>query len=98
MQTIPSLGLTLRSMVFAILIFYTLTTVALFKLRRERVGEGEAFRMPGYPMLPILYLADAVSLGIAERGEGGFRDGATVPGARRAGLADLAVRAAEQDG
>lgn len=49
-------------MVFAILIFYTLTTLALFKLRREGVGEEKAFRMPGYPMLPILYLAGVVGL------------------------------------
>jgi APA family basic amino acid/polyamine antiporter len=49
-------------MVFAVLLFYTLTTVALFKLRRERVGEEEAFRMPGYPLLPMLYLGAVVGL------------------------------------
>jgi len=49
-------------MVFAILIFYTLTTLALFKLRRQRVGEEEAFLMPGYPILPLLYLSGVVGL------------------------------------
>ena len=49
-------------MVFAILIFYTLTTLALFKLRREDAGEANAFRMPGYPVLPALYLIGVVGL------------------------------------
>ena len=39
-------------MVFAILMFYALTTLALFKLRRELVGDDTAFRIPGYPLLP----------------------------------------------
>ena len=49
-------------MVFAILFFYSLTTVALFKLRRQRVGEEGAFRMPGYPVLPAIYLIGIVGL------------------------------------
>ena len=49
-------------MVFAILIFYTMTTLALLKFRREGVGEEQAFRMPGYPLLPILYLCGLVGL------------------------------------
>ncbi len=49
-------------MVFAILIFYTFTTLSLFKLRREKVGEERAFRMPGYPVLPAIYLAGVVGL------------------------------------
>jgi APA family basic amino acid/polyamine antiporter len=40
-------------MVFAILIFYTMTTLALLKFRREGVGEAQAFRMPGYPFRAI---------------------------------------------
>src|SRR5262245_2310717 len=38
-------------MVFAVLIFYAMTTVALFKLRRAGVGEDGAFRMPLFPWL-----------------------------------------------
>ena len=49
-------------MVFAILVFYGLTTVALFKLRREQVGEKTAFRMPGYPVLPAIYLVGVLAL------------------------------------
>ena len=49
-------------MVFAILIFYTMTTLALFKLRRAEVGGGDVYRMPGYPWLPGLYLAGIVAL------------------------------------
>ena len=49
-------------MVFAILIFYTLTTLALFKLRREDVGGEGAFRMPLYPLLPTIYLVGIVGL------------------------------------
>jgi APA family basic amino acid/polyamine antiporter len=49
-------------MVFAILIFYTLTTLALFKLRREDVGGEGAFRMPFYPLLPSIYLVGIVGL------------------------------------
>lgn len=56
-------------MIFAILIFYTMTTLALFKFRREGVGEtssdGEphkVFRIPLYPVLPVLYLVGVVGL------------------------------------
>jgi amino acid transporter len=49
-------------MVFAILIFYTLTTLALFKLRRNDVGSEGAFRMPLYPLLPSIYLIGIVGL------------------------------------
>ena len=49
-------------MVFAILIFYTMTTLALFIFRRQRINEGNTFRMPGYPLLPILYLIGVAGL------------------------------------
>ena len=49
-------------MVFAILIFYTLTTLALFKLRRDDVGSDGAYRMPLYPLLPSIYLIGIVGL------------------------------------
>ena len=49
-------------MVFAILIFYTMTTLALFKLRREDVGGEQAYRMPLYPILPAVYLVGVVGL------------------------------------
>jgi APA family basic amino acid/polyamine antiporter len=55
-------------MIFAILIFYTMTTLALFKFRRERVGEddeeenGKIFRVPFWPVLPACYLVGVVGL------------------------------------
>lgn len=49
-------------MVFAILIFYTLTTLALFKLRREDVGGDSVYKVPFYPLLPGIYLVGIVGL------------------------------------
>jgi APA family basic amino acid/polyamine antiporter len=49
-------------MVFAILIFYTLTTLALFKMRRDEVGSGGTFLVPLYPLLPTVYLIGIVGL------------------------------------
>lgn len=54
-------------MVFAVLIFYGFTTVALFVLRRRPDPEHDVYRMPGYPWLPVLYLAGIVAL-VALRG------------------------------
>jgi APA family basic amino acid/polyamine antiporter len=52
-------------MVFAILIFYSMTTVALFRYRNRNEGKPDAFHMPGYPVLPALYLAGLVVLLVA---------------------------------
>ncbi len=52
-------------MVFAILIFYSMTAVALFRFRRTEAGEANAFRMPGYPILPAVYLLGLVALLVA---------------------------------
>ena len=49
-------------MVFAILIFYTFTTIALFKFRREGAGSSAAYEIPGIPVVPGLYLAGIVIL------------------------------------
>ncbi len=49
-------------MVFAILIFYTMTTLALFKFRRQRLNEANTFKMPGYPILPAIYLIGVFGL------------------------------------
>lgn len=49
-------------MVFAILIFYTMTTLALFKFRRQRLNEANTFKMPGYPILPAIYLVGVLGL------------------------------------
>lgn len=52
-------------MVFAILIFYSMTTVALFKYRRADTGQPDAYKMPGYPVLPAIYLVGLVGLLVA---------------------------------
>ena len=49
-------------MVFAILIFYTLTTLALFNLRKNDVGGQGVYRMPLYPLLPAVYLSGILAL------------------------------------
>jgi len=43
-------------MAFAILIFYGLAIVALFKMRRDKIGETDIFKVPLYPFLPLLLL------------------------------------------
>ena len=46
----------INSVVFAAWIFYGLTVVGLFILRRRGVAGGAGtFRMPGYPILPFLF-------------------------------------------
>src|SRR5918998_2882120 len=47
----------LNYVVFAALIFYLLTTVALFRLRRLRPDLPRPVKAFGYPVLPALYIA-----------------------------------------
>ena len=49
-------------LVFTILIFYGLSTMALFKMRRDNVGGEDVFRVPFYPFLPLLSLLMIVGL------------------------------------
>jgi len=49
-------------LVFAILIFYGLSTLALFKMRRDRIGGTNIFRVPLYPFLPLLSLLFIIGL------------------------------------
>jgi len=49
-------------LVFAILIFYGLSTLALFKMRRDRIGGEHIFHVPLYPFLPLLSLLLIMSL------------------------------------
>jgi APA family basic amino acid/polyamine antiporter len=46
----------LNYVVFAALIFYLLTTVSLFRLRRLRPDLPRPVKAFGYPVLPALYL------------------------------------------
>jgi len=49
-------------MVFAILIFYGFTTVALFKFRRKDMGESGGYNLPLFPVLPAIYFIGIVTL------------------------------------
>lgn len=49
-------------MVFAILIFLALNTLALFKLRKREEGGSEIFRVPFYPLLPGLFFVGVLAL------------------------------------
>ena len=54
----------LNYVIFAVLIFYALTTIGLFVLRRTRPTADRPYRAVGYPVLPGLYvlLASAVAI------------------------------------
>ncbi len=41
---------------FAILIFYGLAVIALFKMRKDGIGGTDIFKVPLYPFLPLLLL------------------------------------------
>jgi APA family basic amino acid/polyamine antiporter len=45
--------------VFAVLIFYVLTILGLFVLRRRRPDAERPYRAFGYPILPVLYIVGA---------------------------------------
>jgi APA family basic amino acid/polyamine antiporter len=43
-------------LVFAILIFYGMSTLALFKMRKKNIGGPDIYRVPFYPFLPVVSL------------------------------------------
>ncbi|NIO48274.1 MAG: amino acid permease [Candidatus Aminicenantes bacterium] len=49
-------------LVFTILIFYGLSTLALFKMRKDRIGGTNIFSLPLYPFLPLLSLILIIGL------------------------------------
>lgn len=49
-------------MVFAVLIFLAINTLALFKLRRRDAGDKDIFSVPFYPFLPGLFLVGILAL------------------------------------
>ena len=61
----------LNYVIFAALVFYVLTTIGLFVLRRTRPDIERPYRAIGYPVLPALYILLAASVAlillIAER-------------------------------
>ena len=55
-----SYGQLLDYVIFAVLVFYVLTILALFVLRRTRPDAPRPYRAFGYPVLPALYIGLAV--------------------------------------
>ena len=45
--------------VFAVLIFYVLTIIGIFVLRRTRPDADRPYRAFGYPVLPAIYIVGA---------------------------------------
>ena len=54
----------LNYVIFAALVFYVLTTIGLFILRRTRPEVERPYRAIGYPVLPALYIALAAAVAI----------------------------------
>jgi APA family basic amino acid/polyamine antiporter len=57
-------GQLLDYVIFAALIFYALTTIGLFILRRKRPDAERPYRAVGYPVLPALYILLASTIAV----------------------------------
>ncbi len=57
-------GQLLDYVIFAALIFYALTTVGLFRLRKLRPDAERPYRAIGYPFLPALYIILATAIAV----------------------------------
>ena len=55
-------GMLLDYVVFAVLIFYVLTILGLFILRRKRPDAPRPYRAFGYPWVPALYVLAATTI------------------------------------
>jgi APA family basic amino acid/polyamine antiporter len=59
-----SYGQLLDYIIFAVLVFYILTMVGLFVLRRKHPEAPRPYRAVGYPVLPAIYIAMALFIDI----------------------------------
>jgi basic amino acid/polyamine antiporter, APA family len=59
-----SYGQLLDYIIFAVLVFYVLTIVGLFVLRRTRPNAERPYRAVGYPVLPIVYIVMALFIDV----------------------------------
>jgi len=50
--------------IFAARIFYALTTIGLFRLRKLRPDAERPYRVVGYPVLPALYIILALAIAV----------------------------------
>lgn len=54
----------LALVIFGVLIFYVLTIVGIFILRKKQADTPRPYKAFGYPLLPLLYIVVAVSLAL----------------------------------
>jgi basic amino acid/polyamine antiporter, APA family len=59
-----SYGQLLDYIIFAVLVFYVLTIVGLFVLRRTHPDAARPYRAVGYPVLPIIYIVMALFIDV----------------------------------
>jgi len=59
-----SYGQLLDYIIFAVLVFYILTIVGLFVLRRTRPDAPRPYRAVGYPLLPAIYIVMALFIDV----------------------------------
>ena len=59
-----SYGQLLDYVIFAALIFYALTMISLFVLRRKRPEMERPYRAFGYPLIPGLYMLACVAIAV----------------------------------
>jgi APA family basic amino acid/polyamine antiporter len=52
----------LNYVVFAVLLFYVLTIIGIFVLRRKRPEAERPYRAFGYPFVPLLYIVAATTI------------------------------------
>jgi APA family basic amino acid/polyamine antiporter len=57
-------GMLLDYVVFAVLIFYILTIIGLFILRRKRPDAERPYRAFGYPIIPAIYIITATVISL----------------------------------
>lgn len=57
-------GMLLDYVVFAVLIFYILTIIGLFILRKKRPDAERPYRAFGYPVIPAIYIAAATVISL----------------------------------
>ena len=57
-------GMLLDYVVFAVLIFYILTIIGLFILRKKRPDAERPYRAFGYPLIPAVYIAAATVISL----------------------------------